>query len=274
MNTVTSPDGTTIAYDRSGSGPPLILVGGAFSYRAFKQFRQLAELLNKDFTVYNYDRRGRGESSDTVPYAVEREIEDLGALIDDAGGAASVWGLSSGAVLALEAAVKGLPITCLGLYEPPFIVPGDGHRPPPDYGVTITELVSSGRRSAAVSYAMKRGMGVPAAFVLAMRLMPSWKKLKALAHTLPYDAAIMEPYFHGKPLEGDRFASVTTRTIVFDGSRSPAGLRHAAGAITNALSDGKRVTLEGQSHVIDPKAIAPVLTEFMTAHRTVSMAER
>src|SRR5262245_36078431 len=143
MNVVTSADGTKIAYDQYGDGPALVLVGGAFQHRALDpRTAELAELLAKRFTVYHYDRRGRGDSGDTMPYAVAREIEDLAAVIDNAGGSASIFGMSSGAVLALRAAAHGLPIVKLALYEPSFIVDHSRASLPDDYESTLTELVS------------------------------------------------------------------------------------------------------------------------------------
>src|SRR5262245_44982344 len=162
MNTVTSADGTSIAFDRSGSGPALVLVGGAFQHRALDpRTAQLAELLAAHLSVYHYDRRGRGDSGDTPPYAVEREIEDIAALIDHAGGSGYVFGMSSGGNLALRAASQGLPIEKLALYEPTFIV--DDSRPPlpDDYQATLTELVASNRRGDAVAYFMTTAAGVP-----------------------------------------------------------------------------------------------------------------
>ena len=151
MEQVTSKDGTTIAFDRTGEGTPLILVGGAFQYRAIDQrTTELAELLARRFAVIHYDRRGRGDSGDTAPYAKEREVEDLGALVEEAGGSASVFAMSSGGALALDAASHGLDITKLALYEPPFIV-DDGRPPlPEDYVTRLERLVSAGRRGAAV----------------------------------------------------------------------------------------------------------------------------
>lgn len=190
VSKILSSDGVAIAYDRVGQGPPLILVGGAFSYRAFPGLVELAELLSQHFTVINYDRRGRGDSGDTTPYAVEREVDDLDALIRHVGGAASVWGLSSGAVLALRAAAHGLAINRLALYEPPFVV-GDSRRPPADHQAQLTRLVAAGRRSAAAKYFMRRVSGVPAVFMVGLPFLPLWSRFKAVAHTLPYDAAVM-----------------------------------------------------------------------------------
>src|SRR2546429_4582400 len=187
MRTVISKDSTPIAFDKSGHGPAIILVAGATATRLAEA--SLAAILAAQFTVFNYDRRGRGESGDTAPYAVEREVEDLEALIIEAGGSAFVVGGSSGAVLALEAARK-LPITKLALYEPPFIV--DDSRPPlpADYVSQLTALLASGRRGDAVAYFMTTGVGLPVAEVAQMRHDPMWPALEAVAHTLAYDGTI------------------------------------------------------------------------------------
>lgn len=191
MGKVISKDGTAIAFDKSGQGAAIILVYGAFTVRSQPTMVQLAALLAPHFTVFNYDRRGRGESGDTHPYAVEREVEDLAALIKEAGGSASVWGWSSGAALALEAAARGLAITKLALYEAPYIV--DDSRPPlpKDCVTQITEMIASGRRGDAVEYFMTRTAEAPAAWVAQMRNTPMWPELEAVAHTLIYDLAIM-----------------------------------------------------------------------------------
>jgi pimeloyl-ACP methyl ester carboxylesterase len=179
---VLSKDGTAIAFDRIGHGSPVILVDGALCYRALGPSGPLAELLAQHFTVFTYDRRGRGDSGDTAPYAVEREVEDIGALLDEAGGAAFVWGISSGAVLALEATNRLTGIKKLALYEAPFIV--DDSRPPvsKDDWARISDAVAAGRRSDAVQLFLK-AVGAPAFFVALMRLLPVWPKLKAVAHT-------------------------------------------------------------------------------------------
>jgi len=197
MHKVISTDGTAIAYDRVGTGPSVILIGGAFSYRAFPKTVELAELLSEHFTVINYDRRGRGDSGDTPTYAVEREIEDLQALIEVAGGSASLWGWSSGGVLALRAAARGLNVEKIAVYEPPFVVDSKFPVPPHDFDVRLRRLVRTDRRGAAVRYFMTKGMGMPSIVVAAMRLTPMWSKLRAVAHTLPYDWAVIGGH-HGR----------------------------------------------------------------------------
>jgi len=257
MTRVISKDGTAIAFDRSGRGRPLILVDGALCSRSFGPMPKLAPLLAPHFTVYTYDRRGRNESGDTPPYAVAREVEDLAALIDDAGGSAFVYGVSSGAALALEAAARGLRIEKLVLYEPPFVVDGNRRRPA-DHVAHLNRFVSAGRRGGAVSYFMTKMVGIPALFVLAMRLMPMWSKLEAVAHTLPYDAAIVLD----ESLLGERAARVRVPTLVMGGGKSPAALRHAVEAVGEVVPGAHRRLLEGQTHNVKAEALAPALVEY------------
>src|ERR1044071_2635903 len=218
MDTVTSPDGTTIAYDRVGEGEPVVLVGGAFSYRRFPGQVKLARLLSARFTVYGYDRRGRGDSGDTSPYSAGREIEDLAAVIGAAGGWAHVWGLSSGAVLALEAAAAGLPIRKLAIQEPPLAVDPADRRAAANLRQHVTELIAAGQPGEAVRYYMVDGMGAPAFVPGLLRMIPgAWKKLTAVAHTLPYDAALVERYQTGGPLPPGQWSAVTIPTLVMCG---------------------------------------------------------
>ena len=257
---VLSRDGTSIAFDRIGNGPPVILVDGALCYRGMGQSGQLAERLANHFTVFTYDRRGRGGSGDIAPYAVEREVEDIAALLSQAGGAAFLWGISSGAVLALEAANRLSGIEKLALYEAPFIV-DDSRSTTNDDWVRIGEAVARDQRSLAVRLFLK-AVGVPALFVALMRLMPMWSKLKAIAHTLPYDGAIVKDNQRGKPLSANRWASVTVPALVMDGGKSPTWMRHANQSLAAVLPNAQYRTLEGQTHMLKVKAHAPVLMEF------------
>lgn len=237
------------------------MVDGALCYRASGPSGPLAALLTQHFTVFTYDRRGRGESSDTAPYAVEREIEDLEALIHEAGGSAFVYGISSGAALALEAASRLPGIQKLALYEAPFIV-DDTHSPlPEDYLSRLKGLIASDRRSDAVKFFLKR-VGVPGIFAALMPLMPVWSKLKAIAHTLVYDIAIVKDYEKGQPLPAARWVSVTIPTLVADGGKSPKWMRNAMRALADVLPNAKYRTVAGQTHMLKPQAIAPVLVEF------------
>ena len=266
--TVRSRDGTPIAYGLTGDGPALILVGGAFSYRGWKGWTQLAALLAPRFTVISYDRRGRGDSGDAPAYAVEREIEDLGALVGAAGGTAQVFGMSSGGVLALRAAAAGVPIEGAVVYQPPFSVDASGHLPPADFGEHLDELVASGRRSATVRYFMRQGMGAPRVLVGVLRVArPIWKSLEAVAHTLPYDYAVMGDTVHGKPLAREPWASIATPTLLVDGGKSPASLRKASDALAERMPNAERHTVKGQSHNISMKMLAPVLEDFLLDRR-------
>jgi pimeloyl-ACP methyl ester carboxylesterase len=259
MEKILSKDGAAIAFDRSGEGSPIILVGGAFQHRAIDPgTAQLAALLAPHFTVFHYDRRGRGDSGDTAPYAVEREVEDLEALIDRAGGSAFVFGMSSGAVLALEAAARGLAITKLVLYEPPFNSGDDNaRRASESYTKQLTALLAEGRRGDAVALAMTT-FGAPAEAVAGMRQTSIWPIFESVAPTLAYDNALMGD----GSVPPERMASVTVPTLVIDGGASPAFMHNAAQALADALPNAQRRTLEGQTHDVAPEVLAPVLEEF------------
>lgn len=263
MSTVISKDGTGIAFEVAGRGPALILVDGAFCSRAFGPMPGLASLLTGDFTVYTYDRRGRSESGDTAPYAVQREVEDIEALVDEAGGSAFVYGVSSGAVLALEAANQ-LPakVRKLAMYEPPFLV--DGTRPPvpADYTAKLKEMITLGRRGDAVEHFMTVAVGLPPEAVAPMRNAPMWPGLEAVAHTLIYDDAILGGNTAGKPLPARQWTSATMPALVMAGGESPASLQNAARAVAEQLPNATRRTLEGQTHEVAAEAIAPALLEF------------
>jgi len=265
MKTATSKDGTTIAYDQTGSGPSIVLVDGALNSRAFGLNGPLAALLADRFTVVTYDRRGRGDSGDTRPYAVQREIEDLEAVIDAGGGPAHVYGVSSGAGLALETACAvPAKVSKLALYEPPFVV--DGTRPPvpADAVGQVTDLLARGRRGAAVKLFLREDAQVPTAVVTLMPLMPAWGKLKAAAHTLPHDLMIMDGGQRGRPLQLGRWASLTAPTLVMAGGKSPAWLQNAAQALAQTLPGASHRTLPGQTHIVKPKPLAPILADFFT----------
>ncbi|MGH3463100.1 MAG: alpha/beta fold hydrolase [Kribbellaceae bacterium] len=266
MTTVTSNDGTTIAYTRIGAGPAVVLVDGALCHRTFGPNEPLAEQLAQQFTVYTYDRRGRGDSGDTGPYAVEREFEDLGALVKEAGGSAHVYGISSGGALALAAANAGLPVDRLAVFEVPFVT--DHSRPPipVDLKDRTRELVAAGKRGGAVAAFMREGVNLPAPVVAMMRLMPAWRGLKRLAHTLPYDLTLLgDDTGSGDPLPRQRWAQITAPTLVIAGGKSPQPMQNAMRALTDAIPGAQHHTLEGQTHIVKAAALAPVLTEFFTA---------
>jgi pimeloyl-ACP methyl ester carboxylesterase len=261
MSIVTSADGTPIAYDRVGDGPPLILVDGALCYRGSGPNGPLAAELADRFSVVTYDRRGRGGSGDTGPYAVAREIEDLDALITEVGGSASVYGLSSGAALALEAANRGSAIDLLALYEAPFVVDHSRAPIPDDYVTELGRLVAEDRRADAVRYFMRRGVGLPTPVVAMMRFMPAWSTLKRLAHTLPYDTALTAEHQHGRPLPADRWSKLTVPTTVICGGKSPAWMQAAMRELADVVPGAEHRTLEGQTHLVKPRALAPLLAE-------------
>ncbi|MFF4879544.1 alpha/beta fold hydrolase [Micromonospora sp. NPDC000668] len=256
VNKTTSRDGTSIAFERTGSGPALILVDAAGCFRGFGPMGPLAAVLAADFTVFTYDRRGRGDSTDTLPYAVEREVEDLHALIDAAGGSAFVHGFSSGSALALHAAEQGLAIPRLALLEPPVPV-DDQPAPESDLGAEVAELVAAGRRGDAIEH-FQTSIGVPAEMIAGMRQDPSWPALEALAHTLVYDTVITGS------LSVARLSAVTTPTLVIDSEGSDGRLRTWAQGVADTLANARQRSLKGEWHGVPAEDLAAVLVEFFT----------
>jgi pimeloyl-ACP methyl ester carboxylesterase len=257
VETTKSADGTVIAYDRAGEGPPLIITLGAFCDR--KTFVPPADLTAR-FTVYTYDRRGRGDSGDTQPYSVDREVADLAAVIEAAirgGSGAFVFGHSSGAALALRAAWEGVPIAALVAYEAPYIVrdTGDVLENP---AARITEMVESGRRGDAVRFWMTDVVRAPAQVVTGMERLPMWAGLEALTHTLPYDLALSGD--QGVP--ADDLAKITVPVLVLGGAHSPDWFKRAVRDTTAAIPGARLVTLPGYDHNAPPEVLTPVLTEF------------
>ncbi|MER7575124.1 alpha/beta hydrolase [Streptomyces sp. NPDC126514] len=262
MDKVFSTDGTTIAYEQQGSGPAVVLVGGAFMTRG--DFTDLATLLAEHCTVITYDRRGRGDSGDSPEYDVQREIEDLDALIEHVGGEVMVFGMSSGAVLALEAVARGSAVSRLAVYEPPFIT--DASRPPlpADYVAHLTDLVTQGAYGDAVAYFMTAAVGVPAETVAEMRQAPFWTGMEATARTLPYDGQVMGDTMSGRPLPADRWQSVTVPVLVGSGDAGAPHMLTGARELA-ALADTFALhVFPGQEHNIAPQLLAPVLTGFFT----------
>lgn len=266
MNKVASKDGTAIAYEQSGRGDAVIMVTGALGTRSHPQWIQLAGLLSEHFTVINYDRRGRGDSGDTLPYAVQREIEDIEALIDAAGGTACVYGISSGAILALEAADRlASKITKLAVYEPPLIL-NDG-RPslPEDYVEQIQAAIEAGNPGKAVEVFMTQALLIPEEYLAPMKADPMWQEMEAVAHTLAYDGLISREFMSGKPLPDDRWTSITADTLVIHGDQSEPMFRDAAQAAAKNVERAEYKALQGQGHDVSPEAIAPVLVHFFKA---------
>lgn len=245
----TSKDGTTIAVDRVGDGPAVVCVGGALNDRHSTGW-VAAKLTG--LTVYSYDRRGRGDSGDTQHYTVDKEIEDLAAVIDEAGGAAMVYGMSSGAILALRAALAGVPITRLALYEPPFTgaVP-DAPAGPANY----TERLAAATPAEALELFLTGVAGMPAEALPGMRQSPMWPAMEALAPTLRYDDAVM----------GDAtippVAGLTIPVTVLIGGASPAWFARVGAALASALPTAELRELPGQTHDVDPAVLAAALTE-------------
>jgi pimeloyl-ACP methyl ester carboxylesterase len=258
MATVQSKDGTAISFDKIGRGEPVIMVDGALCSRGFGPLPKIGKMLSENFTVINYDRRGRNESGNTLPYSVDREIEDIEALLTEAGGSAYVVGFSSGAALALNAAAKGANIRKLVLYEAPYVLNQGGHNPPIDTAEQLSQLIAAGKRGDAVKFFMKDMVGLPAFMPFIMSLLPVWSKLKAVAHTLPYDAATLGGF--AIPLK--MAATVTTPTLVVGGEKSPISLRNAVQKLADAIPGSERMTLKGQTHNVSAKAIVPVLKDY------------
>ncbi|GGX72370.1 alpha/beta fold hydrolase [Streptomyces fructofermentans] len=250
-----SRDGTPIAYTVGGEGPPVVLVTGAMTTGAFDA--PLAGLLAERFTVVAYDRRGRGDSGDTPPYAVEREFEDLAALVDTVGGTAALYGMSSGAALALLAAASGLPVSRVAAYEPPYAVREGGGRQRAEYSSRLQGLLAQGRRGDAVELFVALTGASPEA-IRGMRHSPAWPGLEAVAPTLAHDDAVMGDGLVPRA----RLASVGVPVLALAGGASPAWMREAAAATAGAVPDGTHRVLEGQGHMVDPGVLAPVLTEF------------
>ncbi|MFB4310232.1 alpha/beta fold hydrolase [Actinomadura sp. GTD37] len=260
METVYSKDGTRIAFDRTGAGPALVLVGGALNDRG--SGAALAALLAGRHTVLAYDRRGRGDSGDTPPYSVDREIEDLAAVLGAAGGSAAVYGMSSGAVLALRAAARGLPVTRLALFEPPFHTGHDDRLTRSRaYNTELTGLLADGRRGDALALFMG-GVGMPAEMIAQARNAPVWPALEALAPTLAYDSAVMDDA-GGGAIPTALIERVTAPALVMDGGDSPAWMRDTAHRVAALLPAGTHRTLDGQTHDVAPGALAPVLAGFL-----------
>jgi pimeloyl-ACP methyl ester carboxylesterase len=260
---VTSTDGTRIGYEVAGRGPALIVVDGGLCQRGLGPSRGLAQALAGSARVYCYDRRGRGDSGPgTGPWAMAREVDDLRCLIEAAGGSAHVLGVSSGAVLALEAARQGAPIDRLVVYEAPFII--DDSHPANDLRLPrrLQDLVDEDRRGDAVRLFL-RTVGAPGPFIAMMRLMPAWKQMTGVAHTLPYDLTIVIDHQQGRPIAAGYYRQLTSETLVLAGAKSPAYLRNAQAAIAHAVPHARCETLSGQTHQVKPKAVAPVVTTFL-----------
>lgn len=258
MQTTKSKDGTTLAYDVLGSGPALIYITGASCFRTFKPVRKDATTFAEEFTVFTYDRRGRGDSGDTPPYSIEREVDDVEAMIDAAGGRASLYGHSSGAVLALEAALRlGGKVTRVVMYDPAYVhddAEKDSYR---RLSRDVHALLADGRNKRAMKTFL-RGIGMPRVFVWLLPLLPGWRTMVALAPTLAYDIALTRDL---PPVGRAAHVAVPTQLVV--GERSPAGMHDVAGRLATAIPGAELLALPGQNHLVSPKAVLPVLSRFL-----------
>lgn len=270
METITTPSGVTLAFDRyvGGDAGTVILIGGAFGVRKFPKMVELAEKLAEEYhlTVINYDRRGRGDSTDSPGvYDVENEIDDLAALVEAAGGSAALFGWSSGAGLALRAANSGrIPgITGVVAFEPPFVVNRENFVPAADLDAKLHQLIASGQRGKTVRFYMTKAMGMPRVFVGITRLTPFWKDLTAAAPSTAHDWAVMKDFMRGKALRAEDWAGVTVPTLVLSGDRSGKLLRTAAKAITEVLPNAKHVDVAKLSHNPNIELLAPPAGEFL-----------
>jgi pimeloyl-ACP methyl ester carboxylesterase len=261
MPTVTSADGTAIAYERSGSGPAIVLVDGALCHRAGGPMRPLAAALAGDFTVYAYDRRGRGDSGDTQPYALQREVDDLRAVVDvaaAAGGSVALYGISSGAALSLHTAAVDARISAMVLYEPPYVASANPAIATGEYRTALDAALAAGRRGDAVALFLEQ-VGVPAPMVDGMRSGPGWPAMEAIAPTLAYDDTVIT----GGRVPYEQAKTVDVPVLVLAGDASPQIMREAAEAAAGALPHGSYGTLADQTHDIAAQAIAPAITEFL-----------
>jgi pimeloyl-ACP methyl ester carboxylesterase len=261
MATVKSRDGTPIGYDRVGEGPAVIFVDGALSTRGGKA--DLARLLAERFTVYSYDRRGRGDSGDTQPYAVDREIEDIECLIEAAGGAAFLYGHSSGGCLALDATVelRG-KVGKLAMYEAPYNDDPAAQKAWGEYLSSLTKLLASGRRGDAVALFMAL-VGMPAAQIEGMRRSPFWAGMEAIAPTLAYDhAGIIGEHVS---IPSRRAARIQVPTLVISGTRGLPFMLATARTLSRTIPGAELRTLDGQAHDVQAEALAPVLAEFFSS---------
>ncbi len=268
MKLVRSKDGTELAVDVIGQGPPMVLVNGAFGGRAFGPMPELAARLSSHATVIHYDRRGRGESGDTPPFALERELEDLAAVCALAERPPSVYATSSGSALALRAAAAGVKMARLAVYEPPFSLDGTHMPQPPDFREQIVRFLATGQRDQAITLFM-RVVGVPAFGLWVMRLLPSvWPHLRAAAHTLPYDFAALGDSQRGGPLPDElrrALQSVAVPTQVLVGGKSPPWMQHNAKVVASLVPGAHLQVIRGQTHTVSAKAIAPCLLELLAA---------
>jgi pimeloyl-ACP methyl ester carboxylesterase len=261
METLESTDGTTIAYQRTGDGPPLVLVVGAFCDRT--STAALTPLLAPSFAVYEYDRRGRGSSGAAGAYAVEREVEDLAAVVSAAGGHACVYGHSSGAVLALEAAARGVPISRLALYEPPYTAPADSDGSSELLDAVRGQIEAGDPDGAAETF--MAGAGTPPGMIAAARQGPYWPRMRELAPTLVHDLTLCD----GGRVPRERLARITAATLALSGGASPDWAARACAQVAAVVPAARTGVLDGQTHAVAPDVLAPVLVDWFRPERCV-----
>ena len=260
MKKLTSKDGTDIAYDVSGSGQPLVLVSGALSYRTHPTVAKTVEVFGSQFKVYSYDRRGRGDSGDTLPYSVGREVDDIEGLIDEAGGTVFLHGHSSGAALALEATLRlGKKVKKLSMYEAPYNVDEEAVKESQEHARDINKLLGANRRADAMVSFLKM-TGMPEEAITGMKQTPEWAMLEALAPTMAYDFTIV-----GGLIPKERAAGITVPTLVMYGSAGLPFMRKAAEILSTAIPNAELRSVEGQNHGVDPKVLLPILTAFFNS---------
>lgn len=257
MKTTRSKDGTTLAYDVYGSGPALIFITGATCFRSFMPVLHDAKIFANEFTVYNYDRRGRGDSGNTMPYAAEREVEDIEAMIDVAGGTAYLYGHSSGAILALEAAMRlGDKVSKLVVYDPPYAHDQTEQREFNELEQTIDKLLDSDKNDEAISFFLE-GIGIPKEVITGMQQSPQWANMDALAPTLAYDTALARDL---PPIERASHIIIPVQIIV--GEDSPATIHEVANQMSSAIPNANNMKLAGQDHMPNPEVLLPILSNF------------
>jgi len=261
MNTVTSKDGTVLAYDIYGKGQPLIYITGATCFRTFKPIVHDAKIFGNEFAVYNFDRRGRGESGDTQPYSIEREIDDIEAMIDEAGGRALLYGHSSGAILALEAATKLKDkIEKIVVYEPPYVHSEVEQANHEKFSQSVLKLLAFGKHKQSLK-AFLNGIGMPGLFVRLLPFFPGWKSMCSLAPTLAYDLELSKDF---PPLE--KFKEIQISTLVLVGSKSSERIRAVGSQIATASPHINFKEIAGQDHMIPAKVLLPIFTRFFNGY--------
>lgn len=268
MHTVTSRDGTTIAYDVYGEGEPIIMVEGAFCGRSFGPTAKLAADLGRQFRVYHYDRRARGDSSPSTDYNIERELEDLQAIIDVAGGKAGLVGFSSGACLAIEAAAAGLPLTALAFYEPPYMVGPKARKVPASFREDVQKLIATGRNGDAVAYFMTKLIGMPSIFLIPMKFSNMWPAISAQAPSLPFDMEAVNGFVAPEA----RMRAIQVPALAMHGSKTMPVLVDSTTLCARTIPGCAHLVLPGQTHEVKSEAIAPHLVDFFTGASAARVA--